>query len=235
MRATFHIVSTRALQNDQLQSIKSDDLEVTHVDFIKKTIRIPDDGQKLSFDQNIVLTSKTTVIAWFEIVERLKLDIGKYRIYCLASGTQSLASQYGWPVAGVAPDASSLADAILEDTAIRSVTFICGNLRRPELPDKLRGNGIRVQEIEAYQTELTPVKVAKPYHSVLFFSPSAIDSFISCNNINSSVCFCLGKTTASHAKQKGFTEVHVADSASVESLLKTVYNYYLKYTAHAEK
>ena len=235
MKSTFHIVSTRVLNDDQLQLIKSNGLEVTHVDFIKKNIRIPDDVQKLSFDQNIVLTSKTAVIAWLAIIQQLKLYIGKYRIYCLASGTQSLTSQYGLHVACVAPDASSLADAILEDTAIRSVTFICGNLRRPELPDKLRGNGIRVQEIEAYQTELTPVKVAKPYHSVLFFSPSAIDSFISCNNINSSICFCLGKTTASHAKQKGFTEVHVADSASVESLLKTVSNYYLKYTAHAEK
>ena len=212
--------------------MESIDLKVTQADFIRKRIQIPDNIERISLNPTIVLTSKTAVEAWMEIARRLKLDAKQYPVYCLALATQALAIHYGLNIAGIASDASLLADVILKDKSVSAVTLVCGNLRRDELPNKLLKSGILVQEIEAYQTEHSPVKIEKAYQGVLFFSPSAVDSFLSLNSINSTACFCLGKTTGNHARKSGFTEVHVAEAHTPEALVKTVIQHY-KNKVHA--
>ncbi len=222
MKADFHIVSTRVLNQELIKNMESAGLMVTQADFITKTIRIPDDIDPLSLYPAIVLTSKTAVEAWMQIMNLLKLDIKQYSVFCLEGATQTLCVQYGLTIAGGAADASLLADVMLKNKAVTAVTFVCGNLRRDELPVKLRENGIRIQEIKAYRTEHSPVKIERPYQGVLFFSPSGVDSFLSLNSNNSSACFCLGKTTGGHAQASGYTEVHVAEAHTPEALVKRV-------------
>ena len=226
MKDHVHIVSTKVLNQELIQHMESVGLMVTQADFIKKTIRIPERMDWLLIHAPIVLTSKTAVQAWMEIVKRFKLDVKQYSVYCLALATQTLCVQYGLNIAGVATDANLLADVILKDKSVSAVVFVCGNLRRDELPNKLLKSGILVQEIEAYQTEHSPVKIEEAYQGVLFFSSSAVDSFLSLNSINSTACFCLGKTTGNHARKSGFTEVHVAEAHTPEALVKTVIQHY---------
>ncbi len=234
-KTNFHIVSTKVLKPALIHEMESIGLKVTQADFISKTIQIPDSIDQLSLHSTIVLTGKTAVEAWIEIAKRWKLDLKEFTVYCLASATQEATIHYGLKIKGVATDATSLAEVILTDTSITAVTFVCGNLRRDELPNKLKKNGVDVWEIIAYQTEPVPVKVDQCYDGVLFFSPSAVDSFLSLNEINSSACFCLGKTTADHARQAGCTEVIVAESPTAESLVKKVINYYKNQVLHAQK
>lgn len=205
---------------------------VTQVDFITKTIRVPDGIDRLSLHPAIVLTSKTAVQAWMQIINFLKLDAKQYSVFCLEAATQTLCIQYGLTIAGSAADASLLADVILKNKSVPAVTFVCSNLRRDELPDKLKESGIRIQEIKAYQTEHSPVKIEQSYHGVLFFSPSTVDSFLSLNSNNSSACFCLGKTTDHHARASGYAEVHVAEAHTPEALVKKVMQHY-KNKVHA--
>lgn len=205
---------------------------VTHADFIKKKIQIPDHIDRLSIQPTVVLTSKTAVQAWMEISMLIKLDIKQYAVYCLALATQNLAIQYGLNIAGIATNASLLADVIVKDKSVHAVTFICGNLRRNELTDKLRESGILVQEIETYLTIHSPLKIEQTYNGVLFFSPSAVDSFLSINSNNLSACFCLGKTTFNHARKSGYAEVYVAEAHTPVSLVKTVIQHY-KNKVHA--
>jgi len=213
--------------------MESLDLRVTQTDFIKKTIHIPKEISALSINPVIVFTSKTAVDAWIQISNSLPKEVSKFPIYCLALATKTKATEHGLNIVGVAPDASSLADLILENKSITSVTFVCGNLRRNDFPDKLRSNGIEILEIEAYKTELTPMKVIQPYDGVLFFSPSAIDSFLS-TNLKSEVAFCVGKTTADHARLLGFSEIYAAESPSPESLVQIVIRYF-NLPVHAQK
>lgn len=226
MKADFHIVSTKVLRHELVKNMESAGLMVTQADFITKTIRIPDSMDRLALHSAIVLTSKTAVEAWMQIVNVLKLDAKKYSVFCLEGATQTLCIQYGLTIEGRAADASLLADVILKNKAVTAVTFVCGNLRRDELPDKLTESGIGIQEITAYQTEHYPLIIEQPYHGVLFFSPSAVDSFLSLNANSSSACFCLGKTTGHHARASGYTEVHVAETHTPEALVKKVIQHY---------
>jgi uroporphyrinogen-III synthase len=67
----------------------------------------------------------------------------------------------------------------------------------------------------------------KQYQALLFFSPSAIESFLRENVPAEEVVFCIGSTTAEYAK-KHFKEVIEAKVPSVESVLSSLNEYYSK-------
>jgi uroporphyrinogen-III synthase len=210
-------------------------IQVTEANFISKKIRVPQNITSISVNPVIVITSKTAVNAWFEISKALSKEVLKFPVYCLSMATQATAREHGLNIVGTAPDGNTLADLILKDRSITSVTFICGNLRRGDLPNKLKSNGVQVLEVEAYRTEPAPVKIPQPYHGVLFFSPSAIDSFLVFNPIKAVAAFCLGNTTANHARDVGFSEIHIAESHTPESLIQTVIDFYFNLPVHAQK
>lgn len=233
MKKELHIVSTKILEESLALQLMDHGMKVTQSDFIKKTIQIPENIGSISINPAIVLTSKTAVEAWMEIAKVVPKEVLKFPVHCLESATQYKAREYGLKIAGVAKDARSLAALILDDKAISAITFICGNLRRDELPELLKKGNVQVLEIEAYQTEPISIKIEKPYHGVLFFSPSAINSFLSLNDIDSSVAFCLGETTADQARAVGFSEIQLAATHTPESLIQTVINFY-KQPVHAQ-
>ena len=233
MNSTTHIVSTKKLTVDQIHQLELKGIKVTHVDFIKRTIQIPSELSTSLIVKTILITSKTGVKAFNEIVKKLKLNISDYNIYCIELATQQEALKYNLKVKGVAKDARLLADEILKDNSIQTVTFICSNIRRDELPEKLRASGIKVNEVIGYHTELTPEKINEDYSGVFFYSPSTIDSFLIANEFNKAVAFCIGKTTAKYAKQSGFKKIEVAEATSVAELIKTAILYYSKKSVHA--
>jgi len=233
MKTPIQLVSTKKLSPELLQTLALADLQVVQEDFIRKTIQIPENLDVNSIHSIIVLTSKMGVRAWMEIVNKFGLDITRYTIYCLASSTKTLATQNGLPVADVANDAASLADVILKNRTIDRVSFVCGNLRRNELPDKLRFYGVNVHEIKGYKTEFTPTEMLPGYHGVLFFSPSALDSFQVLNKNTKCVAFCLGRTTAHHAQMVGFSKIQISDRSTPESLVEKVIHFYKTQIIHA--
>jgi hydroxymethylbilane synthase len=92
------------------------------------------------------------------------------------------------------------------------------------LPGFLQGNDILVNEIEAYKTMLSPVKIDDEVGGVLFYSPSGIESYLDENNTNK-VAFCIGETTAVLAR-KHFDKVEVANMPDVDSVLELVNMYF---------
>ena len=103
---------------------------------------------------------------------------------------------------------SALADSIIK-TSIKNIVFFSGDQRRDELPEKLKKNHIEVEEIVVYKTIETPEPISKSYNAILFFSPSAVQSFFSKNTINDSTqIFAIGSTTARaaepYASQTGY-------------------------------
>lgn len=226
MKSAPHIVSTRKLTSGKVDELKARGWKFTDHDFISKLIHIPADLQAKAICKHVVLTSITGVKAFLEITSQLQLDPKNYQVYCISRGTREYASASGLDIKSAAPNASALADEILKDVAVKEVTHVSSNLRRDELSDKLNRAGVTVHDVIAYRTEFTPIAINHSYDAIIFFSPSAVDSFLSLNALTQVPCFCLGKTTADYAKQEGYHHTYIPDAPSEDILLKTIINYF---------
>ncbi len=230
-----HIVSTRRLNSRKFNELQQSGWRFTAHDFIRKAIRIPVDIRPSSVHKNVVLTSSTGAKAFLQMIKQLQLDIDNYVVYCISPGTKEYVLASGLTIKSTAPHASALADEILLAVEAKEVTHIRGNLSRPELSEKLTRAGVVVQEVMTYRTELTPIVINLPYEAIIFFSPSAINSFLSRNDLQQVPCFCIGQTTADYAKQKGYKHTYIPDAPSEEILLKTIVTYYTKNPLYAKE
>jgi uroporphyrinogen-III synthase len=227
------VVSTRVLTSPKLEELRAKGWKFTMHDFISKVIEVPTDLNAQSIHKHIVLTSITGVKAFLEITKQLQLASANYNVYCISRGTNEYAVASGLNIKSTAPHASALADMILRDVNVKEVTHVSSNLRRDELSKKLKKAGVAVHDVNAYRTEFTPITVDLSFDAIVFFSPSAVDSFLSRNPLQQVPCFCIGQTTADHSKQKGYQHTYIAEAPSEDILLQTIVNYYSKNPTHA--
>ena len=121
--------------------------------------------------------------------------------------------------------ASDLGLLIKEKYATHSFTFLSGNIRRNTLPDLLNENNIKWNEAVVYETTLNPKKVTENIDGILFFSPSAIESYLIENKLENETCFCIGTTTAKALENKT-KNIKIASQPIVESVIDEVIKYY---------
>jgi uroporphyrinogen-III synthase len=167
----------------------------------------------------VVFTSMNAV----EAVAAYKEDqLPDWTIYCIGNTTRQLVEKY-FPetgIAGTAASAADLAELIVEEGNTDAVIFFCGDQRREELPAILHRNGIDVNEITVYQTITVPQKVARAYDGILFFSPTAVDSFFKLNKIpGSTIIFTIGNTTAGAVKKYCKNKIVIADEPGKDKLV----------------
>ncbi|MGX5819696.1 uroporphyrinogen-III synthase [Chitinophaga lutea] len=151
------------------------------------------------------------------------------RIYCLQGATLKAVNELlpNALVVDTAPNSVKLAEKIIAAGDIQQVTFCCGNIRRPDLPDMLRAAGIGVHEIVVYETTETPVVTEEHFDGVLFFSPSSVRSFFSVNTLPpDTACFAIGDTTGAALADVTDNKVIVSPQPSVDHLLQTVIFYF---------
>jgi uroporphyrinogen-III synthase len=180
------------------------DLQLVDIDIISFTsisITLPtetrEEIEKLTHEKaNVVFTSSNALHAIAGFVAGKKVE---WTIFCLDKSTYELAGKIfgSQAISETASNASALANKIVARRLISSVYFFCGNLRRNDLPEILKTQNIKVNEITVYETVLTPKKIATQYDAILFFSPGAAESFFTnnCISLHTSV-FVLGDTTA---------------------------------------
>lgn len=231
-KAKPHIVSTRILSPDLIDTLTQNGLEVYEHDFIQTQIELPQNISRNKIHQHIVCTSKNSIAAWLMIVDVFKLNKDAHFLYCLEGGSKEKAKQHQLKIAGTAPDATSLAKKIVADQ-IKVVTFLCGNRRRDELPTILLQNKIKMEEIVVYKTVFNSIKVEGPIDAVLFFSPSGVESFLKLNSNIDVPAFCIGETTAAYATQSGFKKLHIAEQSSSKAVIKSVIDIFKTSNAHA--
>jgi len=219
----LNIYSTKNLSLDQKNSISSK-VGVAMSDFITtRNNRLKPKVVKNPI-QNVIITSQNAVESLLDNFIPMELDFTN--IYCVGKRTKRLIEKKIGKVAHVETSAEKLAKYLANSMNGEEITYFCGNKRRDELPTILSENGIEVNEVECYQTQLTPRKIDKKYQGAMFFSPTGIESYLVDNNSdNDSVAFCIGETTASEAK-KHFKNVVVAEIPTVESVIKSVNNYF---------
>jgi len=217
---TKRILSTKKLLPNQKQFLLNAGLSVIEADFI--TVRYTP-FTFTDIRQNLIFTSQNAVISFLKQEE--SRNYIHQPVFCVGIKTKEAAENAGYTVAAVADYGEELAQIIVGSHAGESFTFFSGSLRRDIIPDALTNAGIAFNEIEVYQTILSPHKINTSLDGVLFYSPSGIESYLMENSITAEVCFCIGTTTAQALE--GITRnIMIANKPTVENVIVQCVNYY---------
>src|SRR5690606_22622899 len=124
--------------------------------------------------ENLIFTSKNAV----KSVLPFKSELENKDVFCVGSKTKSFLEKKGFHVVASEENAKALALKIKTQFNTQSFTFFCGNMRKSTLPEILKENNIELNEIIVYKTKLKSHKISIQTDAILFFSPSAIESYL---------------------------------------------------------
>jgi len=200
------------------------DADIDIIPFTRISNALPENTEKqveeiLATTAVVVFTSNNAVKS---VSAYLKNSEPNWTIFCIGNTTYDLAKKYFGDshIRQTASTAGALAEKIIPEIYSQEVIFFCGNLRRNDLPDALRQKGIIVREITVYQTSLTPVTVEREYDAVLFFSPSAAESFFTKNILPAkTVLFVMGHTTAVAIRKYSTNKIITGDEPDKNKLI----------------
>ena len=216
----WRILSTKKLLPGQKQYLLNAGLSVIEADFI--AVRYKEFALD-AVNQNLIFTSQNAVRSFSGHPESSRYT-GK-KVFCVGRNTKELAERTGFEVVAFTDYAAGLAEIITRDYSAESFTFFSGNLRRDMLPDALTKAGVVFNEIEVYETSLTPHKINAGINGILFFSPSGVQSYLTENSISGETCFCIGTTTA-EALDRITENVVIANKPTIENTIIQCINYY---------
>jgi uroporphyrinogen-III synthase len=212
----INILSTKILSDLQKQELIKANFEVVEADFIatkKQQFELNE------INDNLIFTSQNAAQS---VLENANIEMLKTKnVFCVGLKTKILLSESGFNVVAYTGYASDLAEIITLIYASESYTFFSGNLRRETLPAALKAAGIQYNEIQVYETSLTPQKINTKADAILFFSPSGVESYLKENTIKNEVCFCIGETTA-EALDKISKNIIVAEQPTIEDVIEDV-------------
>ena len=217
------VYATKKLSELQKETLSSA-IGIDDSDFIKiRFNRISPKVMKNEIE-NVIITSQNGVEALLNSFTKDELNFKN--IYCVGRRTKKLIENRIGKVTKVAKNAKKLSEYLVKELENKEVTYFCSNIRLDILPAYLKTHDIVVNEVEAYKTMYSPELLDLDVSGVLFFSPSAIESYL-IENTTDKVAFCIGETTAKEAR-KHFEDVQVSNLPSVEAVLELVNSYYSK-------
>ena len=220
MAKSIQIVSTKKLSDEQKKALLNANIEVLDTDFIQ-TLNKPFELKDLN--ENLIFTSQNSV---HSVLSHPKSEELKSKnVFCVGLKTKILLSENGFNVIAYTGYAADLAEIITLIYRNESYTFFSGNLRRETLPKALKDADVKMNEIQVYDTSLTPQKIKASVDAILFFSPSGVESYLKENTIKKEKCFCIGETTA-EALHKITKNIIIADQPTVEDVLEDVITEY---------
>lgn len=229
MKNFLRILSTKKLQPELIALAEKENILVETIPFIeihrRMDMALQNRIQELSQKQiTAVFTSQYAVSAVFSVIEKPKC----WKIFCISGKTKS--TLLNWiseeQIVDVAPDGRALAEKMIHDQPESSLVFFCGNKRMPTIPKALKEAGIDFEEVVVYDNIENPVKLNRAFNGILFFSPSAVDSFFSVNKINQqTILFSVGTTTEDALKQHTNNTIVTALFPSEGEVIRNVIKY----------
>lgn len=222
MQNQIRILSTKKLLSNQKQFLLNANFNLIEADFIKTESK---PFELKTVNDNLIFTSQNSVLSLLENAEKLLPKLQEKNVFCVGLKTKALLEENGFNVIAYTGYAADLAEIIALIYAKESFTFFSGNLRRDTLPNFLKDANIKFNEIEVYETHLTPQKINSPTDGILFFSPSAVESYLKDNKIKKEICFCIGNTTAK-ALENVTKNIIIANQPTVENTIIQCINEY---------
>jgi len=230
-QSEINVLCTRPLPASLVEEAAANGIVIDELSFIETesilSVEVQQEIELASTEiATVVFTSMNAVDAVTIFLDGHQPD---WSIYSIGTATAKLIKAYFGEerIAGTASDAASLAELIAADRFTDEVIFFCGDQRRDELPDILRQNDIEVNEIVVYQTITTPHKIEKDYFGILFFSPSAVQSFFSKNKVTGrTILFAIGNTTANEIRKHSNNKIIISDEPGKENLVAKMIEYF---------
>ena len=231
----FKILSTKQLDPLLIEKAKEDDIEIIQQDFIAIE-RIWNEEKfneirQYLIKQYIAFTSANAVTILDDYLQANKIDTVNWKIFCMAGKTKRAvidAVVLKNDILEEGRNAGELAQKIIIQ-GMREIVFFCGDKRREDLPAMLKHAGIKLHEVFLYATKETPHRIEEELNAVLFFSPSAVNSFFTLNQLNkNTVCFAIGQTTADTINEFTDNRIIVCESPDQEKMLEMVGDYFRK-------
>jgi uroporphyrinogen-III synthase len=227
----LHILCTRPVEKIQVEKAKQKGIALDSFSFIEteaiQNIEIQQEIEWASVEETtVVFTSMNAVES---VTAMLDGFVPAWSIYCMGYKTKQLVSEYFGEdsISDTADNASELADKIIEHEEPEEIIFFCGNQRRDELPAKLRQHKIDVNEIIVYETIAIEHTIDKVYDGILFFSPSAVESFFKKNKLpDSTVLFAIGNTTAKTIHRFCNNRIMISEQPGKEELIEQAIGYF---------
>lgn len=220
MSKQISILSTKILSESQKKPLFEAGFSLLEKDFIATQIKPFD--VKIIHD-NLIFTSQNAVESILEHSDLEQLKTKK--VFCVGIKTKNFLADNGFEVIAYTGYAADLAEIITLIYKSESYTFFSGNKRRDTLPDALKEAGVIFNEIEVYETTLTPHKIKEYVDGILFYSPSGIESYLKDNKLKNETCFCIGDTTAS-ALENSTKNIIVAHQPTIEDVIESVIEEY---------
>lgn len=177
----------------------------------------------VSYFDNLIFTSQNSVLS---VLENENYPVLKGKIsFCVGVKTRQLLEENGFQVEKSFDYAEELVEYLLKYHSNNKFTFFSGELRRDTIPNAFQKNNIIFEEIQVYQTLITPHKMISQVDGILFFSPSAVQSFLKENTITNEICFCIGTTTFVEIK-KNTNNIVIAKQPTIENVIIQCINYF---------
>jgi len=231
MQNNVHILCTRPIGKALLQEAREQNIIIDELSFIEtipfETIAIQQEIEQAALQQTtVIFTSMNAVEAVANFIDYQPTG---WSIYCIGTTTHELVIKYfgASSIAGTANSATELALLIAANTIIDEVIFFCGDQRRDELPEILHSHNISVTEIIVYETIAVTHTITKVYDGMLFFSPSAVNSFFATNKLPATtILFAIGSTTAGEIEKYTANKIIVSDVPGKENLVNKMIEYF---------
>lgn len=228
----YKVLSTKKLDPLLIEKGRQEDVEIVELEFItinpiwsEKTFNQVRELHRIPF---VVFTSQNAVTSVSKFLDPIdSFYVSDWKIFCLSGSTRQAIVNAGWEknIIDTADHAAALAKKIIDHKS-KEVIFFCADVRRDELPDILKEAGIVLHEAVVYQTIETPMIVTDNYDAILFFSPSAVKSFFSVNQLKEhTVCFVIGQTTAGAVADFTGNKIIISTFPSAEMLLTLMFKF----------
>jgi uroporphyrinogen-III synthase len=214
MDSPIQILSTKILTEIQKKALLEANFSVIDADFIQTKNQ---DFELIQLQDNLIFTSQNA--AQSVLLHPKSNELKSKNVFCVGLKTKALLEENGFNVIVYVDYASDLAEIITLIYSNESYTFFSGNLRKETLPKALKEAKITFNEIQVYETTLTPQKIKDAVAAILFFSPSGVESYLKENTIKKELCFCIGETTA-EALPKTVKNIIVAAQPSIEEVIE---------------
>lgn len=224
MKLTTRILSTKKLLVNQKQFLLNANISLVEADFISIKQKNVDMD---TIHENLIFTSQNAVLSLIENLENSETIalLKRKNVFCVGLKTKALLEENGFNVIAYTGYAADLAEIITLIYSKEKFTFFSGNLRRDTLPEALHKVKVVFNEIQVYETILTPQKMSGNFDGILFFSPSGVESYLKNNKITKETCFCIGTTTA-EALEKVTDNIIITNQPTVENVIIQTINFY---------
>ncbi len=217
------VLSTKILNEDQKRILQDAHIEVVEYNAIK--IDLLDFTLPEGFDF-FIFTSKNGVKSFLRHLFKMhKFNLSDISCLCVGEKTKYFLEENGLKLVKMAKNAVELANFITNYYKKEHFLIFTGNRNRPDLKRILSTENIHFEEVKVYQTSLVLQQFKDEFKSVLFFSPSGVESYTRKNDLGHTPVFCIGDTTAKEAR-KYSTQVLIAEKPTVESVIELLIKTY---------